>query len=81
MKKIERPDSTSYVMEVPFHLIKNKIEFENIMKDIVNDQIIDLGLFIEPNTFQPMKYFAIKLKPDDGFPFWLKYVVELELTV
>lgn len=78
MKIIERPESTTYVLDMPFHLIKDEKEAENVRKLIGDKKIFQVQRIVDMQTFQPMLAFAI---PEDDKPFseWMKYVAKLEL--
>ena len=80
MKVIERPTSTTHEIGFPFHLIKDEAEAENVKKIIGDREILHVMRSIDPNTFQPMLYFAI---PEEGKQFaeWMKYVVHMALMV
>jgi hypothetical protein len=80
MKIIERPESTTYVLDFPFHLIKDEAEAENVRKLINGKKILQIQRMVDKETFQPMLAFAI---PEDGKTFseWMKYVCRLELIV
>jgi len=80
MKIIERPMSTTYVLDYLFHFIKDEEEAENVRKLIGDKEIFHVQRTVDMETFQPMLAFAI---PEDGKPFseWLKYISKLELIV
>jgi hypothetical protein len=80
MKVIERPESTTHMLNFPFHLIKNETEAENVKKLIGDRKIMQVHRGITPDTFQPLIYFAI---PEEGKTFfeWMKYVAPLELVM
>lgn len=80
MKIIERPMSTTYMLDYPFHLIKDEAEAENVRKIIGDKEIFHVQRTVDKETFQPMLAFAI---PEDNKPFseWVKYIAKLELVV
>jgi hypothetical protein len=80
MKVIERPESTTHMLNFAFHLIKDKAEAENVKKMIGERKIMQVARGITPDTYQPLIYFAI---PEEGKPFfeWMKYVAPLELVL
>lgn len=79
MKIIERPMSTTYMLDYPFHLIKDEAEAENVRKLIGDKKIFQVQRMVDTETFQPMLAFAI---PEDDKPFseWMKYISKLELV-
>lgn len=80
MKVIERPETTTLVVEELYHLVKDAKEMKNIMAGVDANDIFKIRISMNPQTFQPMLFFAIK---KEGKPFsdWMKYVAPLELTV
>ena len=80
MKIIERPESTTYVLDFPFHLIKDEAEAENVRKLMSGKKIFQVMRTVDEKTFQPMLAFAI---PEEDKPFseWMKYIAKLELIV
>jgi hypothetical protein len=80
MKVIERPMSTTYVLDFEFHLIKDETEMKNVVAVIGEKKIVQIARTFDLETFQPMLAFAI---PEDGKPFsqWMKYIAKLELIV
>ena len=80
MKIIERPESTTYMLDYAFHLIKDKVEAENVRKLIGDKKIFEIQRIVDEKTFQPMLAFAI---PEEGKSFyeWMKYIAKLELIV
>ena len=80
MRVIERPMSTTYMLDYAFHLIKDEVEAENIHKLIGDKEIFHVQRTVDMETFQPMLAFAI---PEDGklFSEWMKYISKLELIV
>jgi hypothetical protein len=80
MKKIERPDSTTVVIETMFHLVKDKAELANILKGLdVDKQVKNCGTIVDPEMLQPISYIWI----DEGKSFFesLKYAIPMEYTV
>jgi hypothetical protein len=80
MKVIERPTSTTYVLDFEFHLIKDETEMKNVVAIIGEKKIVQIARTFDLETFQPMLAFAI---PEDDKPFseWMKYITKLELIV
>lgn len=78
MKKIERPDSTTYVLDFPFHEIKDEKEVKNIMQGRSEKDIFKVMGIVDEKTFQPKLAFAIK-EENKPFSYWEKYIVPLEL--
>lgn len=81
MKKIERPESTTYVLDFPFHYIKDEKEAKNIFGNLKEEDflVVQKKKMIDDN-FNPLMALAIK---DTNKPFseWLKYIVRMELVV
>lgn len=79
-KIIERPEFTSYVLDFPFHLIKNETEAKNVSQLIGDKKIMHVLKFVDKKTYQPMLAFVI---PEEGKDFseWMKYVSKLELMI
>lgn len=78
-KIIERPMSTTHFVEFAFHLIKDEREAENVSALIGDREVMIVSKGMDPDTFMPMLYFAIK---NDEKPFvdWMKFVSPLTLT-
>lgn len=78
MRVIERPDSTTVVVETLFHLIRHETEAKNALSGVKEEDIIQFMRAIDPATFQPILYFIIK---KEGKPIseWLKYCAPMEL--
>lgn len=77
-KVIERPTSTTHVLEFPFHYIKDEMEAENVRKVIGDREIVQVHRGIDKDTFQPILYFAIPEK-DNPFFFWMKYAAPMSI--
>ena len=79
-KIIERPESTTYMLDFAFHFIKDEAEAENVKNLIGEKKIFHVQRTVDSETFQPMLAFAI---PEDDKPFseWMKYIAKLELIV
>lgn len=79
-KVIVRPETTTHVLDFMFHMIKDKEEAKNVADLIGDKQIFQVARGVDPDTFQPILYFAI---PEDNKPFnaWLKYGSTMELLV
>jgi hypothetical protein len=77
-KVIERPMSTTYVLDFPFHYIKDEVEMKNVVTTNGSKEIVHILRSMDPNTFQPLLYFAFK---EEGKPFsdWMKYVAKMEI--
>jgi hypothetical protein len=77
-KVIERPTSTTYVLDFPFHYIKDENEMKNVVATNQGKEIFQVMRSMDPNTFQPLLYFAFK---EEGKPFsdWMKYVAKMEI--
>ena len=77
-KVINRPDTTTHVLEFPFHVIRNEKEAENVRKLSEGKEIIKIGNLFHSEEFKLMMYFAIR---EEGKPFseWLKYASPAEL--
>ena len=68
MKKIERPDSTSMVVELKAHVIKDRDEAVNIFSSVnedEGDQAIVLQRFVAEDSYQPMLLVMVH-KPKSG---------------
>jgi len=80
MKIIERPTSTSYVLDFPFHFIRDKFEANNVKNVIGDREIVHVARGMNPSSYMPMLYFAVR---DDSKPFseWLKYVTTMVLMI
>ena len=80
VKIIERPESTTYMLDYAFHLIKDEKEAENVRKLIGDKKIFEIQRIVDKESFQPMLAFAI---PEEGKGFyeWMKYVAKLEQLV
>jgi hypothetical protein len=77
MRKIERPDSTTIVLDFPFHLVKNEAELKNILVDVdVEKQVKSLGMYMDPVSFTP--HFVMWV--DKGKPLMesIKFIVSAE---
>lgn len=78
MKVIERPESTTYMLEFPFHYIKDEKEVSNIFRGKSKDEIFIVGKRVDVHTYRPQLALAIK-KENLPFSQWEKYLVDLEL--
>jgi hypothetical protein len=78
MGVIERPESTTYVLEFPFHLIRNEKELQNMMQGYTSADGVVIQNLVEKDTYQPLVAVALR---DEKRPFvhWHKFVVRLEL--
>ena len=77
-KVIERPMSTTHVLEFPFHYIKDEKEAENVRKVIGDREVFHVHRGIDEHTFQPILYFAIPEK-DKPFFYWIKYAAPMSI--
>jgi hypothetical protein len=77
-KVIERPMSTTHVLEFPFHYIKDEKEAENVRKLIGDKEVMQVHRGVDEHTFQPILYFAIPEK-DKPFFFCVKYAAPMTL--
>jgi hypothetical protein len=77
-KVIERPMSTTYVLDFPFHYIKDENEMKNVVDSNNDKEVMQIMRTMDPNTFQPLLYFAFV---DESKPFsdWMKYVAAMEI--
>jgi hypothetical protein len=77
MQKIERADSTSYQIEMMFHLIKDENELNNITTDIDPECLLEIAKILDPETNTPMVFFMVKT----ALPaiHWMKYVAPVSL--
>lgn len=73
MRKIVRPDSTSYVIESIFHYCKSKTETENVLNGKTVDDIVVYSRYVDTESFQPNVVYLIK---DNTVPMyhWQKYI-------
>lgn len=78
MKKIERPESTTHILEFMFHEIKNETEAKNVMLGVSEENIFVFSKWIHPKTFQPWIFFGIR--SGDTVTNWPKYCGPVELT-
>lgn len=78
MKKIQRPESTTYVLDFPFHYIKDEKEAINVFSNLKEKDILVVQKLVDKDTFIPMMAFAIK-DENKQFSEWLKYYVRTEL--
>jgi hypothetical protein len=76
-KIIVRPDNTTYVLDFAFHYIKDATEMKNVASLIGDKEIFQVMRTVDPNTFQPLLFFAIPEK-DKPFSDWMKYVTILQ---
>lgn len=85
MKKIQRPDSTTVVDEIRFHVIKNKEELLNITERSDKNSLFGYKSGVDETTFQPTFWFMIKDKDTDtdikSWEVWGNYIVTLELII
>ena len=79
MKVINRPMSTSHVMEFPFHYIKDQAESDNIKKLIDGKNTVHVMDRYDPESARYLRYFAVE---DANKPFaeWFKYVTTMSLS-
>jgi hypothetical protein len=77
-KIIERPESITHALEFLFHYIKDEKEAENVRKLIGDKKVVQVMRGIDPQTFQPILYFAI---PEEGKIFfeWMKFAAPMTL--
>ena len=75
---IERPNTTTYVIDFMFHYIKDATEMKNVASLIGDKEIFQVMRTVDPNTYQPLLFFAI-LEKDKPFSDWMKYVIKMEL--
>lgn len=59
MRILKRPDSTTVLAEIAFHLIKSKKEADNIFKDVDVKNIHILLKIVDDKTFEQMIYCMI----------------------
>lgn len=78
IRKVERPESTTHLVEVQFHEIKSAEEAKNVLDGVAEEDIITFGKFIGEISFEPWTYFMIKR---EGIPatFWFKYCAPLRV--
>jgi hypothetical protein len=81
MRKLERPDSITHILEVDFHEIKSNEEMQNIFKDVDKSDVLLWARIIDPVTFQPLLYFVIRNKNDSSLLMSLKYVGSYEMLI
>ncbi len=77
MRKIERPDSTTIVLDFPFHLVRDETELKNILVDVDTEkQVKSLGRYMDTVSFTPHYIMWV----DKGKPFMesVKFVVPAE---
>lgn len=79
-KVIERPMSTTYLFEMPFHLIRSREEARNIKAVVAGRKIVQVSRSVDMGSFQPILYFAIE-EADKPMDRWLKYVTPMELWI
>lgn len=78
MKKIERPDSTTYIIEIPFHEIKDETEAKNVMQNNTVDDIFVITPLLDGKSLQPKLAFALRQEGKD-FHHWEKYIIDIGL--
>jgi hypothetical protein len=77
MRKIERPDSTTLVLEFPFHLVKDEKELENILVDVdIEKQVKSLGRYMDHDNFCP--HYIMWIDEDKAFTHSIKFVVRID---
>lgn len=77
MKKIERYDTTSIMVEIPHHLIRTREEFDRATSG--DGEIVQLGKYIDPENYHPYIRFMVRdtVHLASG---WFYYVVPIELS-
>ncbi len=75
-KVIERPTSTTHVVDFLFHLVKDETEMKNILAASQGKEIFKVAIVVDMNTFQPMMYFSF-VEKDKPFSEWMKYVARM----
>lgn len=78
MKKIKRPDSTTYILEFPFHEIKDETEAKNVMQGHTVDDIFVVLPWVDQKSFKPKLAFAMRQEGKD-FYHWEKYITDVGL--
>lgn len=78
MKKIERAETTTHILEFMFHEIKNETEAKNVMLGVYKEDIFVFSRWVHPETFQPWIFFGIR--NGDKVIDWPKYCAPMELT-
>lgn len=79
MKVIERPESTTVILEFLFHVIKDEKEIKNVMEGHTEDDLFIVSRVVDEISFQPKMYFALKEK-NKSFNEWKKYVATMKLV-
>jgi hypothetical protein len=77
-KVIERPMSTTHILDFPFHYIKDEAEMNNVVAVSKGKEVVQIMRSMDPNTYQPLLYFAFK-EDDKPFSDWMKYAAKMEI--
>jgi hypothetical protein len=79
MKTIERPDSTTYLIEFPYHKIRSIEEAKNVFAGKSEEDIFVVSKSIDSN-YQPMIAVAIR-NENYVFSHWEKYYLPVGYLV
>lgn len=61
MRVIERPDSTTVMIEFPFHIIKDEEEFNHVLSGVDKKDIKVVKAFVDPISFMPKIAFEVNV--------------------
>ena len=78
MKKIERPMSTTIVLDALFHECKTVEEWKNVLMGVDENDIFEYARWVDKDTFQPWMAVVIK-KENKPVSEWQKYAFPLVL--
>lgn len=73
MKTIQRPESTTIILEEKFHFIKSKEELKNVLEGVKEEELLLWGRLIDVDSFQPLVAFII-LKQGNSISESYKYI-------
>jgi hypothetical protein len=79
-KIIEYPESTTEIVEVRFHIVKDRREVENIFAGVKADEVSLFRKAVDHVTFQPMYYITIQ-KPNRHAEYYrviLEWIVDVQ---
>lgn len=66
VRDVVRPDSTTKVISIPFHVLKNGKETKNVFEKVNPEDVVLIQRLIDSHTFQPEVAFMIKRKQPDN---------------
>ena len=77
MKIVERPQSTTVVLDAKFHLCRSTQEVANSLAGVDKDNIIVWGKIFDPVSFQPQLAVIVK-HGDVPLAECMKFIIPLE---